>query len=46
MVELRLQGYPIEEIARASNCSERFVRKVLEQAKDRLRAGCDMSAGT
>jgi RNA polymerase sigma-70 factor (ECF subfamily) len=44
MVELRLQGYPIEEIAAASERSERMVRKVLDQVKDRLGRRCGASA--
>ena len=36
MVELRLQGYRIEEIAQATDRSERLVRRVLDQVKDRL----------
>jgi RNA polymerase sigma-70 factor, ECF subfamily len=36
MVELRLQGYRIAEIAQATERSERLVRRVLEQVKDRL----------
>jgi RNA polymerase sigma-70 factor (ECF subfamily) len=36
MVELRLQGYLIEEIAERTDCSERWVRRVLEQFKARL----------
>ncbi len=38
MVEMRLQGYQIEEIAEASHCCERMVRRVLDQVKDRLKA--------
>jgi DNA-directed RNA polymerase specialized sigma24 family protein len=41
MVELRLQGYLIQEIARATDRSERLVRRVIDQVKDRLiRLGC------
>jgi hypothetical protein len=36
MVELRLQGYRIEEIAAHSERSERWVRRVLGQVKARL----------
>jgi RNA polymerase sigma factor (sigma-70 family) len=36
MVELRLQGYRIQEIAQATDRSERLVRRVLDQVKDRL----------
>lgn len=37
MTELRLQGWAIEEIADDVQRSERTVRRVLEQVKDRLR---------
>ncbi len=37
MVEMRLQGYNFEEIAAATSRSERWVRRVLDQFKDRLR---------
>jgi RNA polymerase sigma-70 factor (ECF subfamily) len=37
MVELRLQGYRIEEIATATDRSQRLVRLVLEQVKSELR---------
>jgi hypothetical protein len=40
MVELRLQGYQIAEIATASDRCERLVRKVLDQVKDQLRRRC------
>jgi RNA polymerase sigma-70 factor (ECF subfamily) len=36
MVELRLQGHRIEEIAAATDRSERFVRRVLDEFKGRL----------
>jgi RNA polymerase sigma factor (sigma-70 family) len=36
MVRLRLQGYLIGEIAERAGCSERWVRRVLEQFKARL----------
>lgn len=36
MVELRLQGHTFEHIAQATERSERMVRRVLEQVKDRL----------
>jgi len=36
MVELRLQGHRIESIAAEAGCSERWVRRVLDQAKARL----------
>jgi RNA polymerase sigma-70 factor (ECF subfamily) len=36
MAELRLQGYLIEEIAQATERSERLVRQVLREFKDRL----------
>jgi RNA polymerase sigma factor (sigma-70 family) len=36
MIELRLQGYQLEEIARSVRRSERTVRRVLEQIKEML----------
>jgi RNA polymerase sigma-70 factor (ECF subfamily) len=36
MVELRLQGFRLEEIALATDRSERWVRRVLSQVKERL----------
>ncbi|MGE0607292.1 MAG: RNA polymerase sigma factor [Pirellulales bacterium] len=36
MVELRLQGYQLEEIAEQVNRSERGVRRLLDKIKDRL----------
>lgn len=36
MVELRLRGYRIEEIAAETERSERWVRRVLDQVKDQL----------
>lgn len=38
MVEMRLQGYALEEIATALERSERTVRRVLDQVKARLEA--------
>lgn len=38
MVDLRLQGYALEEIATLTERSERTVRRVLEQMKERLEA--------
>jgi RNA polymerase sigma-70 factor (ECF subfamily) len=46
MAELRLQGYRIEEIAQATSRSERLVRKVLGQVKDRLSRRCGTLSGT
>jgi hypothetical protein len=37
MVEMRLQGHSILEIAAASDRSERLVRRVLDQVKSQLR---------
>jgi RNA polymerase sigma-70 factor (ECF subfamily) len=37
MVEMRLQGYGVPEIAAATDRSERLVRRVLDQVKGRLR---------
>jgi RNA polymerase sigma-70 factor, ECF subfamily len=45
MAELRLQGYQIEEIARATDRSERLVRRVLDQVKDRLTRRCGAISG-
>lgn len=39
MVEMRLQGYQLEEIANEMQCSERTVRRVLERFKNQLVAG-------
>jgi DNA-directed RNA polymerase specialized sigma24 family protein len=36
MVELRLQGHSLEEIAAATQRCERTVRRALEQVKERL----------
>jgi RNA polymerase sigma-70 factor (ECF subfamily) len=41
MVEMRLQGHALREIAAATNRSERLVRHVLEQVKGRLRERAD-----
>jgi RNA polymerase sigma-70 factor (ECF subfamily) len=40
MVELRLQGYKFEEIARASGHHERTVRRVLQRVREHLRQRC------
>ena len=45
MAEMRLQGHLIEEIAQATDRSERLVRKVLDRVKDRLGRRCGMIAG-
>jgi RNA polymerase sigma-70 factor (ECF subfamily) len=45
MAELRLQGYRIEEIAQATARSERLVRRVLDQVKDRLAHRCGAMSG-
>jgi RNA polymerase sigma-70 factor (ECF subfamily) len=37
MVEMRLQGYTLHEIAAATDRSERLVRRLLDQIKDRLK---------
>lgn len=39
MIEMRLQGYQLEEIASALECSERTVRRVLERFKKQLASG-------
>ena len=36
MVELRLQGYQLKEIAAQTDRSERLIRYVLSQVRDRL----------
>jgi RNA polymerase sigma factor (sigma-70 family) len=41
IVELRLQGFLIEEIAVAVGCSERTVRRGMEQVKDHLQKRLD-----
>ncbi len=46
MAELRLQGYRIEEIAQATDRSERLVRRVLDQVKDRLNRRCGGTSDT
>jgi RNA polymerase sigma-70 factor (ECF subfamily) len=40
MAELRLQGYALEEIAALVHRSERTVRRLMEQVKERLRELC------
>jgi hypothetical protein len=37
MVEMRLQGYSLQEIAAVTARSERWVRRVLDQVKGQLR---------
>ncbi len=44
MVEMRLQGHTFEAIAEAVDCSERFVRRVMEQLKLRLKQRCEAFA--
>jgi RNA polymerase sigma-70 factor (ECF subfamily) len=44
MVELRLQGYKLEEIARASGHHERTVRRVLQRVREHLRQRCQECA--
>ena len=46
MVEMRLQGYRIEEIATAADRCERLVRRVLDQVKDHLRRYCGIPSAT
>ena len=36
MVELRLLGYQLDEIAQATERSERTVRRVMDKVKERL----------
>jgi len=45
MVEMRLQGYSLDEIAAATDRSERLVRRVLDQIKDQLRQRYQEHAG-
>jgi RNA polymerase sigma-70 factor (ECF subfamily) len=46
MVEMRLQGHTFEAIAVATQRSERLVRRVLEQVKNRLQQRCqEMASG-
>jgi RNA polymerase sigma-70 factor (ECF subfamily) len=45
MVEMRLQGYSLQEIAAATDRSERLVRLVLDQVKDSLRQRYPQLAG-
>jgi RNA polymerase sigma-70 factor (ECF subfamily) len=40
MVQLRLQGYEVEEIAATTGRHERTVRRTLEGVKDQLKARC------
>lgn len=40
MVELRLQGYSLEEIATTTERCERTVRRILEQVKQQLEGRC------
>jgi RNA polymerase sigma-70 factor (ECF subfamily) len=45
MVELRLQGYRIAEIAAATDRSERWVRRILDQIKSQLQQRYRVHAG-
>jgi len=45
MVEMRLQGYALQEIADTTGRSERLVRRVLEQIKEQLRQRYRQAAG-
>lgn len=45
MLELRLQGYTLDEIAEASHCSQRTVRRVLEDVKQQLERARGNSSG-
>ncbi len=45
MVELRLQGHRIEEIATACDRCERLVRRVIDRVKDRLNGRCEEAHG-
>jgi RNA polymerase sigma-70 factor (ECF subfamily) len=45
MVEMRLQGHSIQEIATAADRSERLVRRVLDQVKGQLRLRFPEQAG-
>jgi RNA polymerase sigma factor (sigma-70 family) len=44
IIEMELQGRPMEEIARTTDRSERLVRKVRERFKDRLCRRCGIDA--
>jgi RNA polymerase sigma-70 factor (ECF subfamily) len=46
MVELRLQGYQLDEIAERTDRSERTVRRVLEEVKEHLQAWHGEGAGS
>ena len=45
MVEMRLQGFSLDEIADDVRRSERTVRRLLEQVKERLREECPGGRG-
>jgi RNA polymerase sigma-70 factor (ECF subfamily) len=45
MIELRLEGHSLQEIAVAVQRSERTVRRVLDRVKEWLRQECDESSG-
>jgi RNA polymerase sigma-70 factor (ECF subfamily) len=45
MVELRLQGHRIDEIAAACDRCERLVRRVIDRVKDRLDGRCGAARG-
>jgi hypothetical protein len=45
MVEMRLQGYAVQEIADATERSERFVRRVLDGIKDQWKQRYHACAG-
>jgi len=44
MVELRLQGYSLDEIAQHFDCSQRTVRRVIEKLRERLKRRAAASA--
>jgi RNA polymerase sigma-70 factor (ECF subfamily) len=45
MVEMRLQGYALQEIADATDRSERLVRRVMEQIKNQLKQRYQAACG-
>jgi RNA polymerase sigma-70 factor (ECF subfamily) len=46
MVELRLQGYTLEEVAAATGHNERTVRRVLQRVEEHLRRRCRDGMGS
>ena len=46
MIELRLQGYTLDEIAADTSCCQRTVRRVLERVKQHLEQGRAPNSGS